>query len=643
MVRKEKRDAILAQVKQEMSFARMAKQGKVANWQKTEQMYYGKKEKTDDARANVGLGRMQEFTHTLLSKVDNPLTFVFNKQKDSQLKRVARLNSIKDYDAKRDFWDIKDIAGKKQAILYGRAIYSYSASSNNGYKPNLQNIDVYDFLIDPSAGGLDVERGRYMGWYGIVKDRYDLEKDKGYIKEAVKELLNGSGNNTTLNQEETNKQNRTYLQKNSNGPSVKEISSTDKFVFWEWVTTFEGERYYLLLTEKGNCAICVELLADVFASNLWPVWTYASFPDLTEFWTPSYADYAREIFMAQEVSINQMLDNAEQINKPMQYVDVGAIQNLADLKYRKSGTVKLNPGTDVARAIKFKETPSIQTPIEVFRILDQIQDRASGVTPGVAGIANTDGRATIYEGNQANAADRFGLFNKTYAFGYQRFGVLYQHGVNEHLLKKEAVEILGPEGVEVERISRRDIFKDKDMMYPLTTESANAELSLSEQKRRTQVAFLSALFNRPDVNQKELITLLGNKALMERDELRKLLDVDSYATAEVMSEAARDLEDILEGDFVKPNRIADTSYKQYFVNWVQDHEEDISPNQYSAVIQYIRSLDQIIVQNTIRQANEDKQKMMMAQVNGMGTPNTKMRAPGPSQPLQDVIQQNVQS
>lgn len=637
MVRKEKRDKILAQVRDEMAFARLHKQGRVTNWHKNEQMYYGKKEKTDDARANVGLGRMQEFVHTLLSKVDNPLTFTFNKQKDSQLQRVARLNSLKDFDAKRDFWDLKDIAGKKQAIIYGRAIYTYSASSHNGYRPNLQNVDVYDFLVDPSAGGLDIERAQYLGWFGIVKSRYELEEDKMYIKESVRELLGGSGNNTDVSQETVNKQNRTFLQKAQTGTPMKELSNPDKFVFWEWCTTYEGDRYYVLMDSEGRLALRVELLDDVFASGLWPVWTYAAFPDLTEFWTPSYCDYAREIFMAQEVSINQMLDNAEQINKPMKYVDVSAIRDLASLKYKKDGTVKLNAGVDVGKAIKYKETPSINTPIEVFKILDAIQDRASGVTPGVSGIADTDGRATIYEGNQANAADRFGLFNKTYAFGYSRFGTLYQHGVDEHLVKKEAVEILGPDGVEVEQISRRDIFK-KGVVYPLVVESSNAELALSEQKRRTQVAYLSALFNRPEVNQKELIALLGVKALVDSEDIRKLLDVDTYGTAEVLAEAARDLEDILDGQFVKPNRVADTSYKQYFVNWMMDHEEDISTEQAARVIQYIQSLDEIIVQNTIRQAREDRIEAMTTQANG--TP-TRMRAPGPAQPLQDVIQQNA--
>ena len=344
--------------------------------------------------------------------------------------------------------------------------------------------------------------------------------------------------------------------------------------------------------------------------------------------------------MAQEVSINQMLDNAEQINKPMKYVDTGAIMNLAELKYRKNGYVKMTPGTNGNNAVTFQTTPSITTPMEVFKMLDQIQDRASGVTAGVSGVADTDGRATIYEGNQANAADRFGLFNKTYAFGYQRFGMLYEHGVREHLIKSEAIDMIGPEGVETENVTRRNIFK-KDDAFGLLVESSNAELQLSDQKRRTQVAFLSALFNNPAVNQKALVSIMAAKSLVDPQELRQLLDVDNYGNAEVLSEAARDMEDLLEGKMVKPNRVADSAYKQYFVNYMMDHEEDLDLETFSRVVQYVRSLDEIIVSNTIAKAQDDAQKAMLAQESGAAP--TKVRAPGPAQPLQDVIQQNVQN
>jgi len=279
-IKKEVRLKIVAQALQNMEFARRYKQGKIQSWEKNEALYYSKKESTQESRANVDLGQMQEHVHTLLSKIDSPLTFKFVKRKESQLKRVERLNALRDYDANRDFWDMKDIAGKKQCILYGRAIFSYAASSDHGYMPHLENIDVYDFLIDPSAGGLDVENAKFWGRWGVVKDRYDLLKDKSYIKTEVKELTDGDGNNTEESQEKRNKDNRVTA--NKHWSSNKETSDKDKFVFWEWYETYKGQRYYMLMDNNGRC-IKIEKLTDIFNSGYWPLWTFAAYPDLTEF------------------------------------------------------------------------------------------------------------------------------------------------------------------------------------------------------------------------------------------------------------------------------------------------------------------------------------------------------------------------
>jgi len=636
VMKKETRDKIVAQVLNEISFARRHKQGKVKNWQLNEDLYYGNKKKSDESRANVDLGQMQEHVHTLLSKIDNPLTFKFEKRKESQVKRVARLNALKDFDADRDNWDIKDMTGKKQSILYGRAIYAYAAHSDGAYRPQLDNVDVYDFLIDPSAGGIDLEKARFMGRYGVVKDRYELKDNKNYIVTEVKTLLEGKGNNTERPQEELNKQNRVYATKNEQGQ--KEHSSDDKFKFWEWYTTYEGERYYLLLSETGARAIRVEKLSDLFASEMWPFWSYAPYPDLTEFWTPSPADYVRELIMAQAVSINQMLDNAERVNKPQRIVDVGAIQNLAELKYRRDGYIKVTPGT-AQTAVKVVETPSINTPLEVFRQLETIKQQASGVTAGALGVADTDGRATIYEGNEQNTADRFGLFNKSYSFGYRRFGHLYMHGVDEHLTKKVAVDILGPEGIEVEAIGRTDIFRKNDE-FAVIVEASNAELALSEQKKRTMGAFYGALLGRADLaNQKVVIESMAAVAGLEPDKIRQLLQLDVYGTAEVMSEAERDIESLLDGKVIQPNRVANAAYKQRFVDYMMDHEEDMDMEQKRRMVQYISGLDEIIVSNTVREARDRANKELAMQQAGGKPPQ--MRMPGPAQPMQDVIQQNA--
>jgi len=636
VMKKETRDKIVAQVLNEISFARRHKQGKVKNWQLNEDLYYGNKKKSDESRANVDLGQMQEHVHTLLSKIDNPLTFKFEKRKESQVKRVARLNALKDFDADRDNWDIKDMTGKKQSILYGRAIYAYAAHSDGAYRPQLDNVDVYDFLIDPSAGGIDIEKARFMGRYGVVKDRYELKDNKNYIVTEVKTLLEGKGNNTERPQEELNKQNRVYATKNEQGQ--KEHSSDDKFKFWEWYTTYEGERYYLLLSETGARAIRVEKLSDLFASEMWPFWSYAPYPDLTEFWTPSPADYVRELIMAQAVSINQMLDNAERVNKPQRIVDVGAIQNLAELKYRRDGYIKVTPGT-AQTAVKVVETASITTPLEVFKQLETIKQQASGVTAGALGVADTDGRATIYEGNEQNTADRFGLFNKSYSFGYRRFGHLYMHGVDEHLTKKVAVDILGPEGIEVEAIGRTDIFRKNDE-FAVIVEASNAELALSEQKKRTMGAFYGALLGRADLaNQKVVIESMAAVAGLEPDKIRQLLQLDVYGTAEVMSEAERDIESLLDGKVIQPNRVANAAYKQRFVDYMMDHEEDMDMEQKRRMVQYISGLDEIIVSNTVREARDRANKELAMQQAGGKPPQ--MRMPGPAQPMQDVIQQNA--
>lgn len=599
-------EKIASQALQEVQFARTYKQGKISNWNINEEMYYGRKRKTTESRANVSLGRMQEFVHTLLSKIDNPLVFKYVKRKNSQLKRVENLNSLRKADAKKNYWDIKDIVGKKQGIIYGRAIYSYYADSINGYRAHLEPIDVYDFLIDPSCGGIDIEEARFLGSYSVELDKRQLKegrKNGQYLKFAVDELLGGSGNANDFTQEETNKLKRTYDQ---NTIGQKEISDPTKYKFWRWFTTYQedGERYYLLMDNNGRCIRC-EKLTDIFDPTpdyplgAWPVWTWAAFPDMTEFWTPSYCDYARELFMAQDVSINQMLDNAEAINKPMKIVNVSAIENLSSLKYRRDGIIPTKGDYDASRAIQVIQTPSIRTPIDVFKILENIQEKASGVTAGAKGVADEEGRVGIYEGNQAATADRFGLLNKSYSFGYDRFAKLYELGVRQHLTKKIAIDIVGPDGVEVKQVSRRDIFHDNEE-FSVLVEASNAQEMTSIQDKTAKINFLTAQVNNQNINQKKAFEMQAHIAGFNEDEIQQLLDTSFYGNSELMSECDRDIERLLDGEKIKPNFAANNAYRQKLVSYMVDHEEDLSEKEFTALSDYFVLLEPIVMRNEAR-------------------------------------------
>lgn len=622
---KETINKIAEQALNEINFARVFKQGKVLNWQKNEEMYYQRKRKIPEARASVQLGQMQQFVHTLLSKIDNPLIFKFAKRKNAQTKRVERLNSLRQYDQFRDNWDMKDIVGKKQAIIYGRAIYSYYAESINGYKPHLEPIDVYDFLIDPSCGGVDIEEARYLGSYSVILDKQQLKNGvkKGlYIEEEVQKLLDGSGNASEATQDQTNKQPRMYDQ---NTIGQKEIDDPTKYKFWRWSTTYQedGERYYLLIDNSGRCIRC-ELNSKLISPSNdypmgpWPYWTWAAFPDLTEFWTPSYCDYAREIFMAQDVSINQMLDNAEAVNKPMRIVNVGAIENLAELKYRRDGIIKTKGEFDINKVYQTIDTPSINTPIQVFNILESIQAKASGVTDGTAGVADESGKVGIYEGNQAAAADRFGLLNKSYSFGYKRFARLYELGVRDNLTKKIAIDIIGPDGVEIEEVKRTDIFRKNDE-FGVLVEASNAQILASNEDKKSKINFLIGQAQNKDINQKKSFEIQASIAGFTEDEIEQLLDTSFYGNSELMGECDRDIEMLLDNEKIKPNQMANNAYKQKMVDYLRDHEEDISFEQFQRISVYIDSLNDIIMRNEARNfQNEQIQQLNNQLVPGAG-------------------------
>lgn len=661
MITPKTRDLIKNQALQEKEFSQTYKQGIIWRWHRNEDLYYARKLYgvgsrlgsespqagydnayfTRESRANVELGKMQSFIHTVLSKIDSPLTFKYNKGSIADLKRARLLNAIKERDANLNDWNIKDLAGKKQAVIYGRAIYAYYADSHRGYRTHLEPVDVYDFLIDPNGGGLDIDLALYCGRYGITLNKEQLKqgvKDKLYYKDEVTNLIDGAGNNNEITKEEQNKQNRySYI----GSPAQRTMQNTNVFKFWEWYTTYEGKRYYLLMTDAGQCIRC-ELLTDIFKEDPelgdanYPFWTWAAFLDLTEFWTPSFADYVREIFMAQSVTINQMLDNAEQIVKPQRMIDESKVVNRAELIYKRNGLIRFKPDTDINKAFRMVEVNQIDTPLKVYETLEAIQQLESGVNAASKGVAEEE-KVGIYEGNQAQTADRFGLLNKSYSYGYKRFAKLYKNGVEQHLTKKIAVKILGPDGLEKTIfVGKRDVKPSAE--YDVTIESSNAEAQADAVDKKNKLTFLSMYNNNPLVNQKELFEIQASTVGFNHDEIRKLLDTSEFGSAEVLSEAERDIEDILDGKIIQVNDNANTAYAQHILNYMKDHKEDMDDDTFILFTDYMERIQDTVVRNSVRSLGNAVSKEGLSLSGGEG-----MQTEGEVESLQPEVMGETQA
>lgn len=624
---KRTREAIQSQIKNEIEVAREHKRPFVARWQKNEDLLFeSERFKLEyDTRSQVALHKMNGFIQTILSKIDDPLTFKFGTKKIASKKKVEKYNALKEIDSDRDNWSFKDLLGKKQSSFYGRTIYFYFATGDKKqeYKPNLNLIDVYDFLIDPKAGGLDMQKARYMGHFNVRYSKKELEegaKSGKFIKEVVKNLIESGGNENDTTEEEINKDNR-FAKYNSYN-RIADDTRLDDYVFWAWFTTYQGKKYYCLFSETNSAMIKVQELSDFNKSDCFPYWSYACFPDLAEFWTQSYADIARDIIMAQSVSINQMMDNAERVNNPQRVINTTALVDENELRYKKRGFIRTN--SDVRGVFEEFQTPSIDTPLAVYEALETILGLQSGVTGATQGIAEEE-KVGIYEGNQVAVADRFNLFNKSYSNGYKYFAKLWKEGVDLHLEKDIAVKLIGNDGVEVETsIGKNDITYEDFEIY---VESGNSESQATVEKQRNKIAFLTKYASVPFVNPKATFEIEADIAGFSKDEVKRLLD-PSDTTQDIIVELHRDIEDILSGKEVEPNEIADTFYAQELLDYIKDKKENITADQYNSLREYLTAIQPIVQRNMVRKAQQKIAEMGMLGEMG-GVPNVAEQPPEP--------------
>lgn len=598
-VPKEKRDKIVSQAQKEVTFAYNYKQSRVSQWNMNEDMYFGRKLYNNETMSNLQLSKMQDFVHTILSKIDSPLDFSYVRGELADLKREKLINALKAKDKKIGRWDTKDLYGKKQAIIYGRAVFFYHATHEEypGYCSTLENLDVKDFLIDPDAGGIDVENALFLGWGNTRRNKTQLEngaKSGLYYDDTTKELVQGSGNSDQITQQDVDKSNRNV----NAGYRMRVMSRSDQYKFYSWITTFEedGIRYFLLFTDSGQCIQCVPWASINKKSNLYPIWTWAAYPDAFEFWTPAPCDYAREIFLAQSKSINQAIDNSDKINNPQTFVNVDFIKDKTQLKYKKRDAfIEIYGNTDVDKVIMDRKVAAIDTPIRVYQTLDAIVASVTGVTPEIKGTADTE-LLGVYQGNVQQGTDRFGLYARSYADGYYRFAMLYRHGIN-WLSKKVAVEIAGPRGLDVEYVSKTDIMtKGRD--YDIMIESP-ADLQISETEKKDKEAFYMGLVGNELINQKVLFQERAKNAGVDDDTVDRLLDPE-FDDIELVAEADNIFQKLLAGEPVELYPKANVAFWKRFLALTEKYDPELEDNAKNVVTQYLVDLEPIVYKNQAR-------------------------------------------
>ncbi len=580
-----------------LSSSRRHKKPRIESWKKVDDMLANRKIEFADTTVHIPLGKANGFMKTWLSKIDNPLTFKYSMGELADMRKAKLANAIKEKDQITGRWNWKDLMGKVQGGSYGRAIYFYTARSPGGvYQSELSMLDVLRFHIDPRAGGEDKEKARWLGWGNVEFTREDLEdgvKSGEYYKEATNELLSTEGNTNKRTEEDMYEDYRYSAINNTGKTDI--VYDEDMFRGYRWFETINKQRYTMLITEEGKIIQAKEIEKE-WESGLWPVWTWAPNTSPTEFWTLGEVEYQMYVFVAQEASISQLLENSDKINKPQRAINIELIKNPAQVKYRRDSYIEVEGGEDVSKAIMDMPVPALENPMMVYDKLQFVQDSSTGITAGTRGMADED-KVAIYEGNMQQVGDIFGLLNKSYSEGYYQFALLHKWGFS-HITKTMAVKIVGKDGLQIEKITKRDLKTKVD--YDILVESSNAEAQSNNVDSKNKITFLAGYKGDQIVNQKVLFEYGASIAGLSDDETKRLLDVSDYATSEIVSDANDIYQKLLTLKPVDPYEGANTVFLSELNKLYWSNRSDINAQQAMVIENYMESLLPIVEENMTR-------------------------------------------
>jgi hypothetical protein len=596
-----------------------------AGWKLAEDQYFNRQAKSLKQRYNVPVPIVPGFVETLLSKIDDPPTIKFEEGEEADYKAVQKSNAMYEQErqAEDHDWDMVDLDGKKQAILYGRAINKFFAQSKPKYQSTLETVDVYDFIADPIGGG-NLEKHRFVMQDNLFKTKEDLKtgiETMGYDAQAVEKIINATSQDVFVDNDNLykSKQSR-FIALGMDGLTYN-YAGQNLYKFIEAGTTWKGARYYVLFNYELGLGIKVCPQVEKFKSNLWHWTSWATHRDIFNFWSKAPVDDIIPLAEMIRVLFNQELDNRQKKNWGQRAYDPEVFPNPAELQWKPDGLVASKSGASriapLGNGLYQFETPELKGTIDMVQYMDSVIGQKTGVTADAQGSSEED-KVGIYYGNLQQVADRLGLYNKSYKKNWQAIGRRYVWGLFEHLRSPMAVRIIGEKGAEWDDLKRMEVNPD----WNIKVLGGNAEMAEDEVKKKRLQEMMATL--QPDelmiTSPRWRAETKFRAAGVEEDDIRMAFDTQNEGNREILSEASMAIQEILDGKQPKLNRGANTAFVQKILDYATDN--DLKPEQIDMLYAYAEAHIPIAQENMARKAVQ-----MMAQ---KGIPPTAMGTPQPS-------------
>ena len=604
--------------------------------------------------------RTQDLVHLLAPQYNIGPDSRYIPTEIADTKVANYMNGIQNRQKKRERWDYIDSLLAKDAVLYGRGIglMGIYTDGDKQFRTKITPIKPHNFVIDPLAGGVDIENALFLGWFGEIISTYDIKNGKGKYYDVtegnsanadtedgiennvdIKAYPNGEGHSVKGDLGQTTIETITN-NIGSNQPSqtskVSQGDNNNNFETYAMVTTDydTGDRYFLRWT-KSNMLLECKKYKDYFNSNKYPIMTFAYYPDQAEFWSLSPLDYAIPAIIEQGRALTALVVNSDLINDPPKVIDTEAIaQGGKDPSNFTPGgrtelTVTGSTGKKLSDMYHVVSTPPIDNPTTVYSFFEQLIGNHSGANDVISGKANTKVLG-VYTGNKEESINRFKFPGLAYGIYVRQRMELLLEGTMNKLKNDIAVQILGIKGLEYVKITKKERELIANRGSDLEIESEEILLNREIDDKKVKIEFLRQFVNANYLNQKELFGIEARLVGLEEEEIKMITTLDSNDRAFVI-EAHKILQDIINDVPPARNSGAMRPLLKETMNLFDEYQDQLTPKQRLELTDYIDYLLEKVRENEIkelqRQQEELADKQLQQSIVGAGGDATATKIP----------------
>lgn len=342
-------------------------------------------------RQSVNLPLMKMFIRTLLKDIDDMPLIEFENLDNNKDAEIF-YNEYWKYVLEKNKMGLKDIADKKQVLLFGR---SFTQMQIVDGEVKFTIIDPNDILVDRYADPTDLDTARFLIHTNIFVPLSSLENNPNYDQEKIKELkvwfasekgLLKSQENEKVRREKEEKMAEMGVPDVYNpvlGETIVELSL--HFMYWREPQDKE-EKLYLMVEAENSKVLMKKPLdkvigktKDDYWKNHYPYVSWTDDVEMQDFWSDGIGDMIRTPNKILNVWFSQLVENRTLRSFGMNYYN-SSIEGFTPETFEPQAWGWYPIPGDPNQLIKRVEIPDLSESLDEMQFVINILEKSTGAT-----------------------------------------------------------------------------------------------------------------------------------------------------------------------------------------------------------------------------------------------------------------------